>query len=164
MKLNLFVSTILLVSCLNARVFEQTSIMEQFSSERKSEGKYDQCIEEIVGALAEIAVIAKDITAQNWVEMVEKIAELGKEIYDIVECFENTLPKNFGELQSDLVDFAVKMMSLKGDTLQCYIDHGKEAFGEFKTLLNDLSKFDTDAMQKDLDAIQATLEDAVQNC
>ena len=162
--MKLFVCTIFLITCLNTRVLEQTSVKELFSEKRKSKNKYDQCIKEILGALAEVSVIAKDITAQNWAGMVEQIADLGKQIYDIDECFQNTLPKNVNELQTQLVDFATKIMSLQGDTLQCYVYYGLLLLVDIISLFSDMIRFNTDAVKEDLYNIQTNIRNIIKNC
>ena len=164
MKLSGFLTMTFLLASLNACVLEQVSITERFEQKREVQGKYDKCIEEIAEATAEIGVIGLDIASQNWIGIVEGIAKLGKKIYQIVECFKNIVPKNFEELQETLIEMTGRMVTMGGDSLQCYIDHAKEALGELKTLVSDLSKGDMSAVEKDLADVQATFQDAVQNC
>ena len=164
MKLNGFLTMTILLASLNACVLEQASITEQFHQKRNLHGKYDKCIEEIAEASAEIGVIGLDIASQNWIGMVEGITKLGKKIYQIVECFKNIVPRNFEELQETLIEMTGRLVTMRGDSLQCYIDHAKEALGELKTLVSDLSKGDISAVEKDLGDVKATFQDAVQNC
>ena len=147
---------------LTALTFEQTSQMERFNQKRNVSGKYDKCILEITAAIAKIGVIVSDIVVSNWVGVVAQIAALGKEIYEIVECFRHVKMPSADEMKDYAVTLAGRLLLMDVNDQQCWIDHAQEAWGELQQLLNDLG--DQDKVQKDLEALQNTVMDAVNNC
>ena len=117
-------------------------------------------MEDLVADLADVAAIAADIVAQKWVGLVERIVELGKNLYSTVICFKNAASEN-------LLGFVNVLWTLyysDQDQKQCILDHLKDAMVLVKKALRDALSGNTDAVSEDFQKIMDDLQYALNKC